>query len=456
MSTDHPIPTAVDIAVVGGGMVGGTLAVALCHVLTAQGYTVALIDADPASAEGTQAHSDPRTTAMSFASRQILSALSCWPGDSSPIHQVHVSHRGYLGKVRLSAEELGVPAVGYVIDNGQYLQHLQQRIHHYAEQHDQAASTHSFTHPSTDPFTDASADPSTDKARLFHCQQCTVTGIEQQDDHAQLSVQQLSVTSQMTAKLVVAADGARSSLREWCHLTSRETDYEQVGIIANVTLDTPHQHIAYERFAANGPVALLPLGTHQASMVLTADNHHASHLLALSDDAFLAQLQQLFGRRLGRFIELGPRSSWPLYLVDSRVNCVGRVLFMGNAARTLHPVAGQGFNLAVRDMGSLIATLRHRSPTSHETHGSQETQASHDPGDASVLNAYADNRKKDQQHTIALTDALARIFRGANPAFSHLRSAGLLSLDRLPGARQTFGRAAMGVSAGLPDLPYPH
>ena len=129
---------------------------------------------------------------------------------------------------------------------------------------------------------------------------------------------------------------------------------------------------------------------------------------------------------------------------------------MGNAARTLHPVAGQGFNLAVRDMGSLIATLRHRSPTSHETHGSQETQASHDPGDASVLNAYADNRKKDQQHTIALTDALARIFRGANPAFSHLRSAGLLSLDRLPGARQTFGRAAMGVSAGLPDLPYPH
>ena len=423
MSMDDSLPQAVDIAVVGGGMVGGTLALSLCDMLAAQGLTVALIDAqvpavaDTMTADRAEADTDPRTTAVSYASRQILSALGCWPDDGSPIHKVHVSHRGYLGKVRISAKELGVPAVGYVIDNTSYVHHLNQHIERSTR----------------------------DSGRLFHCAPAMVTGITQQDDQATLTIEQGGGVQSLTARLVIAADGARSSLRTLCGLGTRDVDYEQMGIISTVTLDKPHQQVAFERFASHGPVALLPLGTHDASLVLTADTSDAGQLMNFSDDEFLQALQHLFGRRLGQFTRVGKRTTWPLFLVDSSTNCVGRVLFIGNAARTLHPVAGQGFNLAVRDIGSLVAMLRNAAQ--------QDTAA--DPGSADILAAFATSRAKDQQRTIALTDSLARVFRGANPAFSHLRSAGLLTLDRVPGARQQFGRAAMGINAGLPDLTYP-
>lgn len=427
-------PESVDIAVIGGGMVGGTLVVSLCDMLRDRGYAIALIDVQPAWSARTP-DADPRTTAVSFASRQILSALGCWQEDASPIRTVNVSHQGYLGKVRMTAAELGVPAVGYVINNTAYLNHLNDQIERCVQSEN----------------------------GLQHLTSCTVTGIDQHDDSATLTLDHNGNTRSLNARLVIAADGARSSLRSLCDLRSLERDYEQVGIISTVSLDRPHNGVAYERFVAHGPVALLPVGTHDASLVLTTDPSHAAELMALSDAAFLRELQSMFSRRVGRFTRVGQRTDWPLFLVDSELNAVGRVLFVGNAARTLHPVAGQGFNLAVRDIGALVALLRNGTIRSQSTASeallSREAAgidpADIDPGQADLLNDFARSREQDQQRTIRLTDSLARLFRGANPAMSHLRSAGLLSLDRLPGARQQFGRAAMGLSAGLPDLPYP-
>ena len=316
--------TRVDVAIVGGGMVGASLALALADT----GISTLLIEG-VVPASGAQPSFDERNTALGNASRRIFEALEVWhliEPEAAAIRTIHVSEAGRFGFARLRADEHGIDAFGYVAANRAIGQALWGKL--------ATAGGIALRTPA-------------------RCEDIEVT-----PDGVRLTVvTEGEVREPVMARLVVAADGAGSTVRATAGIGAEVQDYEQVAIIANVAVDRPHSGIAYERFTPSGPLAVLPLRDGNVGVIWTAEAAHAQEVLTYSAEAFLHELQSRFGWRAGRFVRAGRRASYPLRLTRAHATVASRTVLIGNAAQSLHPVAGQGFNLGLRDAALLAETI---------------------------------------------------------------------------------------------------
>jgi 2-octaprenyl-6-methoxyphenol hydroxylase len=393
---------AFDIAIVGGGMVGASLAAALAPL----GLKVALIEEVP-HGKVTHPSFDERTTALSNGSRRILETLGVWPGVSSvatPIRKIHVSDQGHFGFARIDAAEQGLTAMGYVVPNRALGAALWSRLQAHANVH-------------------------------VHCP-AQVSRIQGGEHAITLEIAQGRPTATLDTKLVVAADGVQSAVRSAFGVDAESRDYEQTAVITTVLPQRFHDHVAYERFTGSGPLALLPLEGGRCTLVLTLSRATAESAMAWSDQEFLAEVQRRFGFRLGRFLKVGRRVPYPLSLTRAARTSAGRCVIVGNAAQGLHPVAGMGFNLGLRDVASLAELIAERR---HEPF--------FDAGATGLLAEYDAWRAADRGVVIAFTDGLVRMFANPSSVVQRLRNLGLLAFDLLPPAKAALSRLSTGAGA---------
>lgn len=387
----------VDIAIIGGGLVGASLALSLRD----SGLSVVVIEAFTPSAPDHPGYDD-RTLVLNPVSCQILSELGIADTLSEHgvlIEHIHVSDKGHFGRVLMSAEQHGLAWFGRVIEAWRLGQAL-------LAQADQCSNVQWLS-----------------PAKL-EAMQLGSDGVEL-NLHGDIK--------KITAKLVVGADGANSKVRELLRLPATEHDYQQTAIICNATPEKPHQGMAYERFTDTGPLALLPQAKRRVGVVWTVSSEQAGHLLSANDNEFMSGLQQRFGYRLGRFQQVGKRASYLLKLVRAEVNTAHRCVLMGNASHTIHPVSAQGFNLGLRDAAGLAMQL----------------QGNHDPGHVELLTGYQQQRQSDQDATVRYTDNLARLYSNTSSAGRLLRSAGLLAHQFVPSAQRRLVLNAMGYRSAL-------
>tara|TARA_R110002111_G_scaffold35012_20_gene68994 strand:+ start:1356 stop:2561 length:1206 start_codon:yes stop_codon:yes gene_type:complete len=389
-----------DLIIVGGGMVGASLA----YALKDSPLKIALIEAF--NFKTTQQPSyDDRGIALSYGSQRIFDTMGLWSQlapFSTTITDIHISDRGHFGATRLSAKAEQVPALGQVILARAMGQVLNQTL---AE-----LDTLDIICPNR------------------------VMALSQQANAVELT---LDDERQLSAKLIVAADGANSTIRRLLDLSVTEQDYQQTAITANVSTERPHQGRAFERFTEYGPIALLPMPDNRCSLIWTVKSGDEVALDTLSDNAFLQRLQSEFGYRLGKFTQVGKRSHYPLKLTQTDQTIQDRIVFVGNAAHNLHPIAGQGFNLGLRDVIALAHVL---------------TENTHDCGAANVLHDYQQWQQADQDAVIKATDLLVKLFSNNNSLLGHARSAGLILLDNLPPAKHWLAQKSMGLGKKQPRL----
>jgi 2-octaprenyl-6-methoxyphenol hydroxylase len=398
--------TDFDLLIVGGGMVGASLA----RAVSGLGLRIGVVEAFALEAES-QPSFDDRVIALSWGSRLILQGIGVWPAMAAvaePIRCIHISDRGHFGFTHLDHEKEGVEALGYVVTAHAMGQVLHREL--------AAQSQVTLVCP----------------ARL--------TSLRVESDRVKVMLQQGESGSEFTTRLLVAADGGDSQVRQLLSVPLREREYGQTAIIANLTASRHHQGVAYERFTDSGPLAMLPMTDERISMVWTAKDVQVESLMALSDEAFLDALQTRFGYRLGHLRSIGRRIAYPLRLRQATEQVRSRVALIGNAAHTIHPVTGQGFNLGLRDVAVLADLLR------------DSVTLQQDVGDMSLLKQYANWRRRDQQAVAWITDSLARLFANPYGPLRMARNLGLLGLDSLPSLKHLVARQFMGINGRLPRL----
>ena len=396
-----------DVAIVGGGMVGATLGVALAPL----NLRVAIIEAIPHNAAA-QPSFDERTTALSNGSRRILETLSVWPALSAlatPIAKIHVSDQGRFGFARIDAAEQGLSAMGYVVPNRDLGNALWSRL-------------------------------SKSAGLEVYCP-AKVSQVTAHEQSVTVEIAQQGAKTTIDAKLIVAADGAQSAVRGAFGVDAEVRDYEQTAIITTVLPQRFHDNVAYERFTPSGPLALLPLDGGRCTLVLTLTHEAAQSVMTWSDQEFLAEVQRRFGFRLGRFLKVGRRVPYPLSLTRAARTSSGRCVIIGNAAQGLHPVAGMGFNLGLRDVASLAELIAERAGL-----------ADADCGNPELLAQYDAWRASDRGGVIAFTDGLVRMFSNPLASVRRLRNLGLLAFDLLPPAKAALSRLSTGGSGRVPKL----
>ncbi|CAM0554428.1 2-octaprenyl-6-methoxyphenol hydroxylase [Vreelandella titanicae] len=393
-----------DIVIVGGGLVGASLGCALAPLIERYGWRVAIIESTPMAVQPQettwQPSFDARASAIAEGSAQRFQQLGVWEAmrdEATPIKRIHISERGRLGATRLSADELGVAALGHVIPNAWMGRVLHQRL-----------------------------------AQLpleWHCP----AKVEQLTPVANGHELHLSDGSQLKAGLTVLADGGRSGLKEQLGIGSRHESYQQTALIAHVGVSQPHMGVAYERFTSQGPMALLPLPGQAMELIWTHPSGSEQARMALPEREFLLQLQRAFGDRVGRFTRVGTRHAYPLSLVTAEEPVRPGLAVLGNAAHALHPVAGQGFNLALRGVMDLVEALE------------QGEQAKRPLGDMITLQAFEKQRSRDRANVIRFSDGLVRLFGFSFPLLPHARAAGLIGLNMVGPLRRGLARRAMGL-----------
>lgn len=406
-------PEFFDLVIAGGGMVGASLACALAPVIESRGLRVAVIEAAPPeqqNSHGSNPSYDARSTALSWNTRGIYQRMGVWPelaNRATPIQSIHISDQGHFGAARLDARDQGVDALGYVLENAWLGEVLTNRVR-------KATGVHRLS-----------------PARVVRARH--------ESGGARLQVSSKGSDLEIQTALLVIADGGRSNLCRDLQLTFEVQEYGQQAIVANISLTQPHHNRAYERFTPQGPLALLPLesdaaGNGRAALVWSVTSEAVDALMALDDDRFLASLQRAFGYRLGHFCGVGRRDCYPLSLQFVREQVRPGLVVMGNAAHTLHPVAGQGFNLAVRGIAALAETL------------SAGLEQGLGPGDSGLLQRYLSRQRSDQARTLKVTDGLVRLFSSHDLLLELGRDFGLFALDLLPAVKKSFVRRAMGMA----------
>jgi 2-octaprenyl-6-methoxyphenol hydroxylase len=389
-----------DILIIGGGMAGASLAIALKNT----SLKIGLVEAYPLKTDSQPSYDD-RGIALSYGSQRIFETMAVWPDIASKataIKDIHISDRGQYGVTRLSAVQQGVPALGQVL--------TARDLGHTLNQHLQMCPELSLFCPAK------------------------VTALTTTPDDATIT---LDDEQTLNAKLIVAADGKYSTIRQLLGLGAWEQGYNQTAITANISTDKPHHGCAYERFTETGPMALLPLSENRSSLVWTVNSGEQQGLLDLDDKDFLNTLQQRFGYRAGRFIKVGQRNCHPLTLMQADSPQQQRVLLIGNASHSLHPIAGQGFNLGLRDVAVLAELL---------------VQYAEDCGQPKLLFDYQAWRGHDQDQIVAATDSLVTLFSNHLSPLTHLRGAGLAILDTLPAAKNVLANHSMGLGFKQPKL----
>jgi len=399
-------PRTHDVLIVGGGMVGASLAIAL----SGRGLRIGLVEAYPPGDPGQPSYDD-RGIALAHGSRRIFEAMRLWhdiADGAEPIAKIHVSDRGHFGFSHLSAEEENVPALGYVVTARRLGYSLIGRLREC-----------------------------TDVELIAPAR---VTAVSSDKEAAQVAIEQGDQHRELRAALLVAADGGKSFIREQLDVPTQRWEYGQSAVVTNITPSKPHNNVAFERFTDSGPVALLPMSEGRCAVVWTVRDEDVETVMALDDASFLTAFQERFGYRLGRFERVGKRASYPLSLLRVKESVRERIAIIGNAAHTLHPIAGQGFNLGIRDVSALVDVLL------------QAQVDGVDIGAGVVLKKYEDWRRDEQRNMALATDGLARLFSNPLGAIRFGRNLGLLAMDLLPGARHQLARAAMGLAGKLPRL----
>ncbi|SNY65150.1 2-octaprenyl-6-methoxyphenyl hydroxylase [Enterobacter sp. CC120223-11] len=384
----------MSVIIVGGGMTGATLALAISH-LSAGKIPVHLVEA---VAPDSQQHPgfDARAIALAAGTCQQLARVGIWQAIrdcATAIRTVHVSDRGHAGFVTLEAEDYHLPALGQVVE----LHDVGQRL-----------------------FTLLRKAPGV----TLHCP-ARVSSFSRTQDNVEVT---LDNGQKLTAQLLVAADGSRSALGEQCGIRWQQQPYEQLAVIANVTTAVPHEGRAFERFTAHGPLAMLPMSDGRCSLVWCHPLENRDEVLSWSDARFCDELQQAFGWRLGRITHTGSRNAYPLTLSTAQRAVSHRVALVGNAAQTLHPIAGQGFNLGLRDVISLAEMLAHAD----------------DAGDYALLSQYQQRRSNDKNATIGVTDGLVHLFANRWAPLVAGRNIGLMAMELFTPARDALAQRTLG------------
>ncbi len=396
-----------DLIINGGGMAGATLAWGLNYILGPQkALNIAIIEAS--ADEQNHAGFDARVIALSYGSRQILEQIGLWQDYQSivtAINNISVTDRGHCGQTTLTPQEYQVPHLGYVVelaDSGKLL-------------HEKLANSKQVTwfRPNS------------------------ITKLEQSQESVDIT---LANGEQLSAPLIIAADGGFSTVRQLLNLSNEQTNFSQSAIIANITTSQAHQGVAYERFSEHGPIALLPMSQGRSSLVWSMNTQEIESVMALGDDAFLASLQQAFGYRLGTFEKTGKRVSYPLIQTLATQLTHHRVAFIGNAAQALHPIAGQGFNLGLRDVAALIHQL------------STAVRNGQDIGSFNTLHQYSELRTADRDNTVWATSGLVSIFSNQHWPLVLGRNVGLSLSNCFSALKKPVAHQMLGWNHQLPQL----
>ena len=403
--------------IVGGGLVGASLAIALDRL----GLDVGMVEASPSAA--LPAVFDERNLSFADATVNALTALGVMHklrGPAGVISSIHVTRRGDFGRIKLAAAEYGREAFGRVVVARDFGAALESRL----------AELSRLTRYRPARFV-AVCDPG------------------QQDGIDQLRRIRISDASGeriLSARLLVAADGTNSDVREALGIGAHRHDYGQQLFVARMRTERAPDGTAYERLGAEGPTALLPRGDRHFGVVHGVSTASADAVRALDDAAYLARIQDAFGWRVGRFISVGERSVYPAIHVVADKTTAARSVLVGNAAQTMHPIGAQGFNLGLRDALTLAELIEERLKADDGDPGAV------DIGDAQLLAAYASRREEDRARTLTMTDGLARLTANDVPFLRPLRSLGLFALDRLPSIQQLLVGGAMGYRGAVPAL----
>lgn len=383
----------IDILIIGGGLTGAALMLSLANL----GLSTLLIEAKPFSSQ-VQADFDARTLALAPATTNILKTLNIWPllqAEAAPINTIHVSERRSFGAVRLCGEK-NAP-LGHVVE----MQHIGRALHQLLDHQRVIAPA-------------------------------SLIALDSLNNIATINTVQGERTIQ--ARLIVAADGSDSSVRRLCQLSIQKKYYRHHAITANIGLARPHQNQAYERFTKDGPIALLPMNGLRASLVWSLAPEKAHQLMMSSESEFLKTLQYTFGYRLGRLIKTGQRAVFPLQSMFMPKQVVGNIVFVGNAAHTLHPVAGQGFNLGLRDIATLAQCI------------------ANDGINPDMLQNYEKLRWYDQTVITRFTEGLINLYTSKIPGLATVRGTGLVAMNNLPWLKNILGHYAKGFAGIVPDL----
>ncbi|WPP69180.1 2-octaprenyl-6-methoxyphenyl hydroxylase [Acinetobacter pittii] len=398
------------VIIVGGGMVGLSLSLMLAKANIA----VKLLEAvkypnyDDQNVAPYHSSFDARNTALSRRSVQIYQKLGLWDAlqqHATPILQVHITEQGSFGKARLIAEQEKVESFGQVIENAWLGRVLLTQVRQ--------------------------------QPLIELIDGVQVTALTQDAEQVHIEAKRGEEVLKLESKLLIAADGRDSFCRQAIGVGVDVHDYDQVAIVTTVQTSKPHDQVGFERFSALGPLALLPLpGEYRRSVVWPVKKGTEDEWLGDENDQhFLNALQQTYGDRAGKFEKTGKRFSYPLSQVLAHKQAVGRVILMGNAAHTIHPVAGQGFNLCLRDADVLVRYLVN------------QLTASDDIGNPDNLLAYEHARLSDQQRVIKFCDTVVRGFSNQNPLLKLIRNTGLIAFDVIPGVKPLVANYAMGLKA---------
>lgn len=395
-----------DIVVIGGGMVGSSFALSLAKLV--ESVSILVIDIHELNTSQ-QPSFDDRSTALSYGSSQILSKIELWnqlADRASKIDSIQVSDKGHIGTTELQSSDYNVDALGYVIEN---------RV-----------------------FGEVIAGAMEKLDAIDYLAPAKVVKLSPKATGMTVSLEKEGLRLDIDASLVVLADGGRSPLCGQLGIGRDVQDYEQHALIANVAFQKPHKNRAFERFTDTGPLAVLPLkmsenGDHRTSLVWTISSEQADEFKELNQEELQARLYERFGSRLGAVTKMGEMFSYPLSLVTTEEQIRPGLVLLGNAAHTLHPVAGQGFNLALRDADALAMAL------------SKAKEQDKQYGEMSVLQQYLDGQSQDQQQAIMATDTLVKMFSNRSVSKSLMRKFGLLCIETIPSVRQSFAKRAMGL-----------
>lgn len=388
--------THYDLIIVGGGLVGAGLAVALRH----SGLKIALVDARLPSSD------DPRLFALNSGSCQFLENLGLWQQlipYASPIHQVHVSHQGHFGSVRLHREDVNLPTLGHVIPA------------HYIE------------------------------TALNQALDCTVyrpaklQQLHQHENIAELKISTENGEVMLQSPIVIGADGTESTVRKQLNIHTEVFDYHQTAIVTKTSLKRSHKQIAYERFNSHGAIAMLPLINDECATIWTADNALINQLMELSDSEFLERLQQEFGYRLGRLQAIQKRHVFPLRMVRAEKAVEKSVFLLGNSAHTLSPIAAQGFNLALYEVALLAESILEKVKLKRVFNGVD-------------LQEISDQTQKQQAVSIGVSHRLSSLFSSELPLMGLATQLGMIGLDVVTPVKKRFIRGMLGRTGRVPSL----
>jgi 2-octaprenyl-6-methoxyphenol hydroxylase len=383
-----------DIIIVGGGLVGATLALAL-----AGNRRVALLEAQVRPHPELSFPGGERAIVLSASSKNILTALDIWPVLEpyvEPVKEVQVTDRGHFGQVKISAKKEDLPALGYVIQ----AKYLQAQLVKLLDQH------HNIT--------------------VFYGAKCESLRID--DPTAVVKFNFSGEQKDIFAELIVAADGHQSALRELLGIAVNAVDYQQSAIVSNIDLARSHGHIAHERFTATGPVALLPLGDKKATLIWTLPHSAVKEILLLPTEEFTAKVQDIFGYRLGRFLKSTSPVAYPIVMQRSAELVRKRVVLVGNAANAIHPIAGQGLNLGLRDVAVLVELLDEKGFDQLEN----------------ILCDYVARRRADHLQIVNITHSLVGFFTNAFFPLTLARNVGMTAMDCLPPVKRWLSKRSLG------------